>query len=87
MFALPLLPFAKNALEPYISERTLEFHYGKHHQAYIDNLNKFVAGTELEMASLEDIILKTKDDLEKVAIFNNAAQNYNHTFFWNSLKP
>ena len=87
MFTLPLLPFALGALEPIISERTLSFHYGKHHQAYVDNLNKLVLGTELENESLEKIISLTKADPEKIAIFNNAAQAFNHTFFWNSLKP
>ncbi len=87
MFTLSLLPYEKNELEPVISAQTLEFHYGKHHQTYVDNLNKFVAGSELENESLENIIIKTTGDAEKAAIFNNAAQVYNHTFFWNSLKP
>lgn len=86
MFTLPLLPFAKTALEPYMSANTLSFHYDKHHQTYIDNLNKFIAGTDLEKESLENIIALTRDDAEKVAIFNNAAQVFNHTFFWNSLR-
>ncbi len=85
MFELKSLPFALNALEPHISARTLEFHYGKHHQTYVDNLNKLVAGTELENISLEDVILKSHGDAEKIAIFNNAAQVYNHDFFWQSL--
>ena len=87
MFTLSLLPYEKSALEPHISEKTLEFHYGKHHQNYVDNLNKFVSGTELENSSLEEIIKKTVGDVEKIAIFNNAAQVYNHDFFWNSLSP
>ncbi len=87
MFTLPSLPFEKTALEPHISANTLEYHYGKHHQAYIDNLNKLIAGTDLENKSLEDIILEVNGDSEKIAIFNNVAQVYNHTFFWNSLKP
>jgi len=87
MFTLPNLPFNKNTLEPHISAKTLEFHYGKHHQAYIDNLNKLIVGTDLETASLEDIIMKTKGSADRAAIFNNAAQVYNHTFFWNSLRP
>jgi len=87
MFTLSLLPFEKNALEPHISAKTLEFHYGKHHQAYVDNLNKLIAGTEFETESLENIILKTAGSLNQVAIFNNAAQIYNHDFFWRSLKP
>jgi len=87
MFTLPILPFEKNELEPVISSQTLDFHYGKHHQTYVDNLNKFIAGSELENETLENIIIKTCGDTEKIAIFNNAAQVYNHTFFWNSLKP
>ena len=87
MFTLSPLPFAKSALEPHISAKTLEFHYGKHHQAYIDNLNKLITGTELEVATLEDIILKTAGSATQAGIFNNAAQAYNHNFFWNSLRP
>ncbi len=79
---LPALPFAMDALEPYISKRTLEFHYGKHHQAYVNNLNNLVAGTEFENASLEDIIRKASG-----GIFNNGAQVWNHTFYWNCMKP
>lgn len=86
MITLPNLPFAKNALEPYISEKTLEFHYGKHHQAYVDNLNKLIAGTELENESLENIIAASVNNPDKAGIFNNAAQIFNHTFFWNSLQ-
>ncbi len=78
---LPKLPFAMNALEPYISQRTLEFHYGKHHQAYVTNLNKLVTGSDFENASLEDIIKKASG-----GIFNNGAQVWNHTFYWNCLK-
>jgi Fe-Mn family superoxide dismutase len=78
---LPKLPFAMNALEPYISQRTLEFHYGKHHQAYVTNLNKLITGTDFENASLEDIIKKASG-----GIFNNGAQVWNHTFYWNCLK-
>ena len=87
MFTLSSLPFDERALEPHISARTLEFHYGKHHQAYIDNLNKLVAGTNMENDSLEHIILKTAGREDKVAIYNNAAQAYNHEFFWKCLKP
>lgn len=87
MFTLSLLPYKKFELEPVISAHTLDFHYGKHHQTYVDNLNKFIAGSELENESLENIIIKTVGQAEKVAIFNNAAQVYNHNFFWNSLKP
>jgi Fe-Mn family superoxide dismutase len=81
-FTLPELPFAMDALEPYISKRTLEFHYGKHHQAYINNLNGLIPGTEFENMTLEDIVMKSKG-----GIFNNAAQVWNHTFYWNCLKP
>lgn len=84
---LPNLPYAKNALEPHISENTLNFHYGKHHQAYVTNLNKLIAGTELEGKSLEEIIAASADDSSKAGIFNNAAQVWNHTFYWNSMKP
>lgn len=83
---LPELPFAKDALEPIISARTLDFHHGKHHKTYVDNLNKLIAETELENKSLEDIIKLTAGNPAKAAIFNNAAQAWNHTFYWNSLK-
>lgn len=86
MFTLSSLPFAPSDLEPHISARTLEFHHGKHHQAYVDNLNKLVAGSELENETLENIIIKTANVPEKTAIFNNAAQVYNHGFFWHSLR-
>jgi Fe-Mn family superoxide dismutase len=79
---LPKLPYALNALEPFISQKTIEFHYGKHHQAYVNNLNKLVAGTEFENASLEEIIRKAAG-----GIFNNGAQVWNHTFYWNCMKP
>jgi Fe-Mn family superoxide dismutase len=81
-FELPVLPYAKDALAPYISVETLEFHHGKHHQTYVTNLNNLVVGTEFEGASLEDVILKSSG-----GIFNNAAQIWNHTFYWNSLTP
>lgn len=81
-FELPALPYANDALAPYISAETIEFHYGKHHQTYVTNLNNLVPGTEFEGASLEDIILKSSG-----GIFNNAAQIWNHTFYWNSLTP
>ncbi|MBX6965825.1 superoxide dismutase [Fe] [Alcaligenes faecalis] len=81
-FTLPALPYELNALEPHISKETLEFHYGKHHQAYVTNLNNLVAGTELENASLEDVVKKSSG-----GVFNNAAQVWNHTFYWNSLSP
>src|ERR1700687_783929 len=77
---LPPLPFAKNALAPNMSEETLEYHYGKHHQTYVTNLNKLIPGTEFENLSLEEIVKKSSG-----GVFNNAAQIWNHTFFWNSL--
>jgi Fe-Mn family superoxide dismutase len=87
MFTLPPLPYPENALAPVISANTLSFHYGKHHKAYLDNLNKLVAGTEYESASLEKIITDTAGKSDKTPIFNNAAQTWNHTFYWNGLKP
>ncbi len=85
-FALPPLPFAENALAPVISANTLSFHYGKHHKAYVDNLNKLVPGTEYESMSLEDIIRATAGKADKAGIFNNAAQVWNHTFYWSCLR-
>ena len=79
---LPELPYAKNALEPHISAETLEYHYGKHHATYVDKLNGLIPGTEFENASLEDIIKQAKG-----GIFNNGAQIWNHTFYWNCLSP
>lgn len=84
---LPPLPYPENALEPVISARTMGFHYGKHHKGYVDNLNKLIAGTEYADAGLEKIIRETAGRPEKTAIFNNAAQAWNHTFYWSSLKP
>jgi len=84
---LPDLPFAPNALAPIISEKTLEFHYGKHHNAYVTNLNKMIVDSELADESLENIIKKTSGDSAKMGIFNNAAQVWNHTFYWNSISP
>ena len=81
-FELPALPYEKNALEPHISAETLEYHYGKHHNTYVVNLNNMVPGTEYEGKSLEEII-KTSSG----GVFNNAAQIWNHTFYWNSLSP
>jgi Fe-Mn family superoxide dismutase len=81
-FELPALPYAQDALAPHISAETLEYHYGKHHQTYVTNLNKLVEGTEFENASLEDVILKSDGGL-----FNNSAQVWNHTFYWNSMSP
>ncbi|MGE5027456.1 MAG: superoxide dismutase [Betaproteobacteria bacterium] len=79
---LPELPYAKNALEPHISAETVEYHYGKHHQTYVTNLNNLIKGTEHENASLEEIVMKSSGGL-----FNNAAQVWNHTFYWNCMKP
>jgi superoxide dismutase, Fe-Mn family len=84
---LPNLPYAENALEPVITAKTIGFHYGKHHKTYVDNLNKFIEGTEFADLSLEKIIAGAAGKPDKVAIFNNAAQTWNHTFYWKSLKP
>jgi Fe-Mn family superoxide dismutase len=81
-FELPLLPYKMDALEPFISKNTIEFHYGKHHLTYVNNLNKLIIGTKFENIDLEEIIKKAKG-----GIFNNAAQIWNHTFYWNCLKP
>jgi superoxide dismutase, Fe-Mn family len=86
-FELPALPWPENALEPHISARTLSFHYGKHHQAYVTNLNNLVKDTPLATAPLEDIIRATAKDESKAGVFNNAAQVWNHSFFWNSMTP
>ncbi len=87
-FELPNLPYNKDALESSnMSAETLEFHYGKHHQGYVNKLNNLVQGTELEGQSLEEIIKATAGDSSKAGIFNNAAQVWNHTFFWYSMKP
>jgi Fe-Mn family superoxide dismutase len=79
---LPKLPYAMDALAPHVSKETFEFHHGKHHQAYVTNLNGLIKGTEFENASLEDIVRKSSG-----GVFNNAAQVWNHTFFWHSMKP
>jgi len=84
---LPPLPYADSALEPVISANTIGFHYGKHHKAYVDNLTKLIAGTEFADLTLEKIIAATAGKPDKAAIFNNAAQTWNHTFYWHSLKP
>lgn len=81
-FELPPLPWAKDALAPHISAETIDYHYGKHHQKYVDTLNELVAGTGDENKSLEDLITSSEGKL-----FNNAAQTWNHTFYWNSMKP
>jgi superoxide dismutase, Fe-Mn family len=86
-FELPPLPYPKNALEPHMSANTLDFHHGKHHQAYVTNLNNLVKGSPAESQSLEEIIEATYKDTSKTGVFNNAAQVWNHTFFWNSMKP
>jgi Fe-Mn family superoxide dismutase len=86
MITLPELPYAKDALGPVISANTLEFHHGKHHRAYVDNLNKLIAGTDLADADLETIIRKVAGDLARAGIFNNAAQVWNHSFYWKCLK-
>jgi Fe-Mn family superoxide dismutase len=85
--ALPPLPYADNALDPVISAQTIGFHYGKHHKGYLDNLNKLVAGTPLAELSLEQVIRATAGLADKVGVFNNAAQVWNHTFYWNGLRP
>ncbi|MCW5619628.1 MAG: superoxide dismutase [Fe] [Burkholderiales bacterium] len=79
---LPALPYAMDALQPHLSKETLEFHYGKHHQAYVTNLNNLIKGTEFENVPLEDIIKKSSG-----GVFNNSAQVWNHTFFWHCMKP
>lgn len=84
---LPPLPYSKDALAPVISANTLEFHHGKHHQAYVTNANKLIEGTEFANMDEESIIKKTAGDASKVGIFNNVAQAWNHTFYWNCMKP
>jgi Fe-Mn family superoxide dismutase len=86
-FELPPLPYAEDALEPDYSARTIGFHYGKHHKTYVDTLNKLVDGTDLADKSLEDVIMTVAGKPDKQAVFNNAAQVWNHTFFWNCMKP
>ncbi|MFN7185374.1 MAG: superoxide dismutase [Alphaproteobacteria bacterium] len=86
-FTLPELPYKKTALEPFMSAQTFDFHYGKHHQAYVTNLNKLIEGTDFAGKTLEQIILASSGDAAKAGIFNNAAQVWNHTFFWHSMKP
>ncbi|HAT1769768.1 TPA: superoxide dismutase [Fe] [Legionella pneumophila] len=81
-FTLPQLPYALDALAPHVSKETLEYHYGKHHNTYVTNLNKLIPGTEFESMTLEEIIMKAKG-----GIFNNAAQVWNHTFYWHSMSP
>jgi len=86
-FELPSLPYPEQALEPVISAKTIGFHYGKHHKGYVDNLNKLTAGTEYADLPLEKIILGTAGKSDKAALFNNAAQIWNHSFYWQSLSP
>lgn len=86
-FSLPALPYADNALEPLISANTISFHYGKHHKAYVDNLNKLAEGKDIAQMSLVDVIKHSAGKADMVGVFNNAAQIWNHTFYWNSLKP
>jgi Fe-Mn family superoxide dismutase len=84
---LPPLPYADNALDPVISTKTIGFHFGKHHKTYVDNLNKAIAGTPLAELSLEKIITSTAGQADKTGVFNNAAQVWNHNFYWQSLRP
>ena len=86
-FVLSALPYDQNALAPYISAETLSYHYNKHHQAYVDKLNELVSKTEFEELELEELIIKTAGHADKAGIFNNAAQVWNHDFYWNSLSP
>ncbi|MBS0616627.1 MAG: superoxide dismutase [Spirochaetes bacterium] len=86
-FSLPQLPYAKDALQPVITANTLEFHHGKHHNSYVVNLNKLVENTDFAHQSLEAIIRATHGKTDKVGIFNNAAQVWNHSFYWHSMKP
>ncbi len=86
-FVLSKLPYEQNALAPYISAETLKFHYHKHHRGYLDKLNELVSGTEFETLELEEVIIKTAGHADKAGIFNNAAQVWNHDFYWNSLSP
>ncbi len=87
LHVLPALPYAQTALDPVISANTLGFHHGKHHKGYVDNLNKLIAGTALANYSLEKLVAETAGKADKVAIFNNAAQTWNHSFYWRSLRP
>jgi Fe-Mn family superoxide dismutase len=87
MLQLPDLPYARSALDPHVSERTLDFHYGKHHAAYVTNANKMIEGTPLADKSLEEIVQAAAGDASKAGLFNNSAQVWNHTFFWNSMAP
>tara|TARA_Y100001958_G_scaffold139957_1_gene114246 strand:+ start:40 stop:633 length:594 start_codon:yes stop_codon:yes gene_type:complete len=86
-FELPKLDYNNNALSPIMSEETLDLHHGKHHQTYINNLNNFIKGTDMESMTLENIILNSSKDKTKVGIFNNASQHWNHNLFWKCMKP
>jgi Fe-Mn family superoxide dismutase len=86
-FLLPPLPYPEDALAPVISARTISFHYGKHHAAYVANLNKAVQGTDFAEKSLDDVVKATAADPNRVGIFNNAAQDWNHSFYWRSMRP
>jgi superoxide dismutase, Fe-Mn family len=86
-FTLDPLPYPDTALAPVLSAHTLSFHYGKHHRAYVDNLNKLVAGTDLDNLPLEEVVKRTAGVADKAAFFNNAAQAWNHAFYWKCLKP
>src|ERR1700685_2546440 len=85
--SLPPLPYADNALEPVISAKTLSFHHGKHHRTYVENTNKLIAGTELADLSIDQIVTVTAGGADLANIFNNAAQAWNHSFYWHCLKP
>ena len=86
-FELPSLPYANDALAPYMSAETLDFHHGKHHQTYVTNLNNLLKDHELQGASLEDIVIKSSKDISMAGIFNNAGQHWNHILFWQCMKP
>ena len=86
-FELPSLPYANDALAPYMSSETLEFHHGKHHQTYVTNLNNLIKDTELQNLSLEEIVLKSSQDPSMTGVFNNAGQHWNHILFWHCMKP
>ena len=86
-FELPSLPYANDALAPYMSAETLDFHHGKHHQTYVTNLNNLLKDHELQSSSLEDIVVKTSKDTSMAGIFNNAGQHWNHILFWQCMKP
>ena len=86
-FELPSLPYASDALAPYMSSETLDFHHGKHHQTYVTNLNNLVKDSDIQDASLEDIVIKSSKDASMAGIFNNAGQHWNHILFWQCMKP